>query len=362
MFVEDNHNIGTVDQISVQEADLIIFIGLRSNFNYYYHAIDQEPRPSIILLAREPVSYEPNHSRKIITKLSKQFDCVLTWMDDLETVPNIRCFTLPISPRQLSFSPDSDVTRSDSNGLLTNISSNKLSSHPEELYSERKRVIDFYHEHHPEKFGLYGAGWDTDYTPGRIAYGEWTPKSYDFYFGQIEHKNKVYDQYKFALAFENVTGLNGYISEKVFDVFASGRIPVYWGANNVGEYLPSGAYIDYRKFSHPSRLHKYLSEMTATEYERRSNIIKNFLSNESGSFRADHVASNVYDHIIDAHENNNEIHDVEYIRQLEQVNKHNNSAIPQIVEQSIRALITPPQDYSRFYILKNILHSINNYV
>ena len=36
------------------------------------------------------------------------------------------------------------------------IACNKWSPHPDELYTERKKVIRFFEEHHPETFDLYG--------------------------------------------------------------------------------------------------------------------------------------------------------------------------------------------------------------
>ena len=361
-FVKNGHSIGTIDQISIEGADLVIFIDIQDIFKYYFNAINQSPRPHMILLIREPPSFEPSHSHKIITKISTQFDCVLTWMDDFGAVSNIKPVTLPISPRQLSFSSSSKVTSYDERDLLVNISSNKMSSHPEELYSERERVIKFYNEYHPEKFGLYGVGWNDNYTPGKIAYGRWTEESYSFYYGSTSRKSRIYDKYKFALAFENIAGLNGYVSEKVFDVFTSGRIPIYWGASNIDEYLPKKSYIDYRKFAHPHLLHRYISEMTRTEYEDRLEIIKKFLSNESEKFRADNVASDAYNHIIDACKDNTEICNTNYMRELERINKYNTSVVPQIAEQSIRALINPPSNHSRRYVLERILASVGNYI
>lgn len=46
----------------------------------------------------------------------------------------------------------------------------------------------------------------------------------------------VYSQYKFVICFEN-SKTDGYVTEKIFNVFLSGAIPIYDGAPNIGDYI-----------------------------------------------------------------------------------------------------------------------------
>ena len=65
--------------------------------------------------------------------------------------------------------------------------------------------------------------------------------------GPIDNKKKVLEQYRFAICYENVQDSPGYITEKIFDCFFAGCIPLYRGASNISDYIPSSCYIDRRK-------------------------------------------------------------------------------------------------------------------
>lgn len=55
---------------------------------------------------------------------------------------------------------------------------------------------------------------------------------------------KIYSEYKFIICFEN-SKTDGYITEKIFNVFLSGSIPIYDGAPNITDYIVSGSFIKY---------------------------------------------------------------------------------------------------------------------
>jgi len=54
----------------------------------------------------------------------------------------------------------------------------------------------------------------------------------------------IYSQYKFIICFEN-SKTPGYVTEKIFNVFASGSIPIYDGAPNITDYIIPGSFIQY---------------------------------------------------------------------------------------------------------------------
>jgi hypothetical protein len=58
---------------------------------------------------------------------------------------------------------------------------------------------------------------------------------------------EVLSKYRFSLCFENMP-MTGYVTEKLFDCFYAGTVPIYWGAPDINELVPSEAYIDMRKF------------------------------------------------------------------------------------------------------------------
>ena len=45
----------------------------------------------------------------------------------------------------------------------------------------------------------------------------------------VRHKSETMKNYKYALCFEN-SYHPGYITEKIFDAFSAGTIPLYWGS------------------------------------------------------------------------------------------------------------------------------------
>lgn len=55
---------------------------------------------------------------------------------------------------------------------------------------------------------------------------------------------KLYSQYKFIICFEN-SKTQGYITEKIFNVFLSKSIPIYDGAPDIGDFISSRSYITY---------------------------------------------------------------------------------------------------------------------
>ena len=67
----------------------------------------------------------------------------------------------------------------------------------------------------------------------------------------------------------------------------AGCIPVYLGAPNISDYIPSGCYIDFGVFSSYDELHNYLVGVSEDEFNSRQREIERFLnSKESNQFEA----------------------------------------------------------------------------
>ncbi len=68
----------------------------------------------------------------------------------------------------------------------------------------------------------------------------------------------VLPNYKFYLAFENSISKD-YVCERIFHALAAGTVPIYYGAENIEEFLPaSDAAINVSDFSSPKELAQYL--------------------------------------------------------------------------------------------------------
>ncbi|CAG8582226.1 11182_t:CDS:1 [Paraglomus brasilianum] len=64
-------------------------------------------------------------------------------------------------------------------------------------------------------------------------------------------KRDIYSPYKFVLTFED-SNCEGYVTEKVYDALLADAIPIYMGASDIDDYVPSGSVIkvtDYESIS-----------------------------------------------------------------------------------------------------------------
>jgi hypothetical protein len=103
--------------------------------------------------------------------------------------------------------------------------------------------------------------------------------------GPIESKAETLGGYRFAICFENMV-LQGWITEKIFDCFRAGCVPVYLGAPEVRELIPSEAFIDMRQFTNYDDLRRYLHSLGADQVERYRRAARDFVESSAfGRFR-----------------------------------------------------------------------------
>lgn len=210
----------------------------------------------ILILSEPPVISKVSYQKKI----HKHFDCVFTWKDDLICDKNYYKYFIPEVKPENKYSISFEEKK-----MLTLISSNKESNEKDELYSKRKEAISYF-EREKNYFDLYGYGWKIDEHPS--------------YKGTIDKKNEVLSQYRFAICYENQKNITGYITEKIFDCFFSNCVPVYWGANNIKDYIPSNTFIDRTEFEDYSKLANYIENMSEEKYNVYLRNIRSFLEGE----------------------------------------------------------------------------------
>lgn len=102
---------------------------------------------------------------------------------------------------------------------------------------------------------------------------EFRNKWKDHYRGAIPiwSKNTVLKDYRFSMAFENSRDpyyAAGWVTEKIYDCLGSGTIPIYWGASNITDIIPSEIFIDYREFE--SDLYQYLTQTPHSVFSKMS--------------------------------------------------------------------------------------------
>jgi hypothetical protein len=177
--------------------------------------------------------------------------------------------------------------------LIVLISANKAlpKRNPDfDLYAERVRAIRWFERHAPSDFALYGFGWDKSARqPSRLGgvihrlegLLPFHPRWFPSWRGALEAKRDVLKRARFSIVYENVRGLRGYITEKIFDAFCAGNVPVYWGAEDVEDYIPEDCFIDRRAFSTYGDLYEFLREMPEKQYLNYQRRIRDFLTSEA---------------------------------------------------------------------------------
>ena len=96
-----------------------------------------------------------------------------------------------------------------------------------------------------------------------------------------------------------MSDLPGYITEKIFDCFFAGCVPVYWGASNIYDYIPQTCFVDRRKFVDHESLYHFLLTMPEKNYIAYQNAIKIFLKSQAATlFYPEPFVSNIVDTIV----------------------------------------------------------------
>ena len=177
------------------------------------------------------------------------------------------------------------------------------------LYPERVKAIRWFEQHAPQDFELFGVDWNmpvlhrgllgkVERRVLRVLNGVLKLRPFPSYRGRVEHKHEVLARTRFSICYENVRDMPGYITEKIFDCFFSGCVPVYWGANNVTAHIPQDCFIDRRKFSDTSEVYAFLKAMTEPEFRGYQERIAAFLRGDaaypfSSEFFAETIVSTI---------------------------------------------------------------------
>lgn len=74
----------------------------------------------------------------------------------------------------------------------------------------------------------------------------------------------------------------------------NGCVPVYWGADNVLDYIPEGCFVDRRRFKSTDEVHDFLLSISPQEYEiYHANIVKFLKGDVVKKFNSGYFASTV---------------------------------------------------------------------
>jgi hypothetical protein len=236
----------------------------------------------------------------------KYFNKIFTWNDDL--VDNKKYFKFNYSFQMPTIIPK----KQDKEKLCCLIVGNKDSNHPNELYSERRKLVRWFEKNHPDDFDLYGVGWNEYRFQGikpirafnripivkKIMF-KYFGESYLSYKGKVDNKFETMQNYRFAVCYENIKDISGYITEKIFDAMFAGCVPIYLGADNIAEYVPKNAFIDKRDFDSYEKLYDFIFNMNTKDYLLYLDNIEVFLKSDKGNkFSAEYNAEVLLKYIL----------------------------------------------------------------
>ena len=145
-----------------------------------------------------------------------------------------------------------------------------------EIYVDRIEAIRYFSRY--SDFGLYGLGWDQPIRGFGYDYHKAALKVYKGSIpSDVRCKREVMNGFKFSLCFENCA-FPGYVTEKIFDCFLAGCIPVYFGAPDIADFVPSSTFIDYRRFGNHADMDGFMRGMTEIQGRIYLDAARKFLA------------------------------------------------------------------------------------
>jgi len=221
--------------------------------------LSEFPKERCFFIALDPPIVLP-YGRIYDREYSAAFGHVFVMFDDLIDNSTYYKFYYPQPRLQML----SSIPKFNQKKLCTLIACNRdygFADHPKVIYPARKKIIQFFETLPPGEFDLFGLFWE--------GYRDWK--------GPITHKWSVLKNYKFSICYENTKDQSGYITEKIFDSFVGGCVPVYWGADNIMDYIPKTCFIDRRDFESDEELYYFMKKMDRKTYKGYLKSINNYL-------------------------------------------------------------------------------------
>ena len=144
-----------------------------------------------------------------------------------------------------------------------------------DLYGERRAIAREAERYVPDFLDVFGPGWNGEQI-------SWCPlypnRPYRCWGANAKaSKHELSAEYRFVMAYENFRGRRGYISEKIFDAFQAGSVPVHLGEERIAEFVPQEAFVDARNFRTRRELLAYLQSCPELEWGEMREAGQKFL-------------------------------------------------------------------------------------
>lgn len=154
-----------------------------------------------------------------------------------------------------------------------------------ELYSARLEDMASLAKHHC--IDLYGRGWR--YLSRSSLWWPFIKNAtavMPLYRGPLDSKFETMSQYDFALCYENMS-MEGYITEKIFDCFYAGTIPIYLGSPKISDTIPTNTFISRNDFKSTDELWDFCKKLTVTQKQDYRMAAKAYLESKEFSIYYD---------------------------------------------------------------------------
>lgn len=262
--------------IDVYTADYLINGIKRSNINIYcsfgehknYRELSKEKNIILsLILTFEPPLIHPIYYKKIPT-FKKYFKRVFSF----SKTEGIEKFYYCQPSKEVKL----NLWNNNDRKFLVTIISNKgpYFFFRQGLYPERIKAILYFAQFN--EIDLYGFGWN------KLPIFPYWFRSKDIkkvWKGSVTRKHETLAKYKFAICFENSI-FSGYVSEKIFDCFIAGTVPVYWGAPDVQKYISKDCFIDMRDFKDYADLRNFLRSLNQQDIKKYKDYARDYLNSE----------------------------------------------------------------------------------
>lgn len=274
-------------------------------FNLYFegHQVVDSTGPNYLVALENPNINRLNENREYCSR----FNRVFAWDKRLFDLPNVVRILIP---HPLACDSFAGFQERDIFSCLINANKAFREQMPTDLYLERLQTIRWYEKNAADKFELYGMGWGKP-SPSfdirsklkrridRLRTQLFGYRPFPSYRGEVRDKGEILRRSRFSYCYENSRDLSNYITEKIFDSLVHGCVPVYWGADNVLEYIPADCFIDRRNFKDTAEVHRFLLSVTHEQYTAYQSQIMRFLSGDvAKEFRSERFVSTVVNHVV----------------------------------------------------------------
>lgn len=246
--------------------------------------------PCFLLIWENKNIFPKNIKKKY---LYDRYERIFSYDPEINNLLNTSKYYMPVM-RSVKQLPNGYKNRKKLLVMIANNKSFPNFNFKDNLYRERVKTIRWFEKNFPEDFCLYGSGWNMSARMPSILGGMIHKIEKKFFYnkfkfrswkGTVDSKKNVLMNSKFSIVYENVLNQKNYITEKIFDSFSYGNVPIYLGCKNILDFIPKNCFIDRRDFNSLEQLYLFLNNMKEDNYIEYQNNILNFLKKEiNGKF------------------------------------------------------------------------------